>query len=55
MKDYLRQIVSLTPAPILCCFESNPEECHRRVLAQYIHDLLGIDVPEWRDQVSLLG
>ncbi|MGD9661651.1 MAG: hypothetical protein AB7U63_10290 [Porticoccaceae bacterium] len=55
LENYLRQIVSLTPAPILCCFESNPEECHRRVLAKYIHELMGIDVPEWRDQVSLLG
>lgn len=59
LKDYLRQIEAETPNAILCCFESNSEECHRRVLAAYIQEQLGEIVPEWVDtspkQGSLLG
>lgn len=33
--------------PILCCFELNPEECHRRVLAAFIKENINLDVPEW--------
>lgn len=59
LADYLRQIEAETPNAILCCFESNPEECHRRVLAAYIQEQLGEIVPEWVDpspkQGNLLG
>ena len=44
---YLKQIEELAPDPILCCYESNPDECHRRVLAAFIKKELGWDVPEW--------
>lgn len=47
LREYLAGIESQTPEPILCCFESDPEQCHRRVLASYIKELLDIDVPEW--------
>lgn len=58
LRDYLREIERETPEPILCCFESDPGECHRRILAAYIKELLGIDIPEWEArqlaQASLL-
>lgn len=48
LRVYLTSIERQTPEPILCCFESDPEQCHRRVLAAYIKELLDIDVPEWK-------
>lgn len=54
---YLDEIERTTPDPILCCYEADPQQCHRRVLAAYIKELLGRDVPEWREgppQGSLL-
>ena len=36
LRLYLQEIEKRTPDPILCCFELNPEECHRRVLAAFI-------------------
>lgn len=52
LRDYLADIERRTPEPILCCFESDPEQCHRRVLAAYIKELLGIDVLEWQSPGS---
>lgn len=58
LRLYLQEIERETPDPILCCFELNPEECHRRVLAAYIKEKLNWDVPEWGsrgpEQASLL-
>lgn len=59
LRLYLREIEARTPDPILCCFEVNPEECHRRVLAEFIKENLNLDVPEWSGrrhdgQLSLL-
>lgn len=58
LRDYLADIERQTPEPILCCFEIAPGQCHRRVLAAYIKELLDIDVPEWStlgiSQASLL-
>lgn len=55
---YLKKIEAETPDPILCCFEADPNECHRRVLAAYIKEKLNWDVPEWGskapEQASLL-
>jgi hypothetical protein len=50
LRMYLREIEQETPNPILCCFESDPGECHRRVLAAYVKELLGIDIPEWQNR-----
>lgn len=47
LKNYLHEIESATPNPILCCFEVDENQCHRRVLAQYIKEKLQINVPEW--------
>lgn len=47
LQDYLREIERQTPDPILCCFEADPRECHRRVLAAFIKEKLGTNVPEW--------
>ncbi|MFQ8738155.1 MAG: DUF488 family protein [Bilophila wadsworthia] len=38
LRLYLQEIEKRTPDPILCCFELNPEECHRRVLAAFIRE-----------------
>lgn len=45
----LQEIERETPDPILCCFEADPGECHRRVLAAYIKEKLNWDVPEWSE------
>ncbi len=58
LRLYLQEIEAVTPNPVLCCFESDPKQCHRRVLAAYIKEMLGWDVPEWKggilEQASLL-
>ena len=47
LKRYLQEIERQTRDPILCCFEKDQTQCHRRVLATFIRNRLGIDVPEW--------
>ena len=47
LRLYLQEIEKRTPDPILCCFELNPEECRRRVLAAFIKENINLDVPEW--------
>lgn len=58
LRLYLQEIERETPDPILCCYESDPNECHRRVLAAYIREKLNWDIPEWGgtgpEQASLL-
>lgn len=58
LREYLDEIAVRTPEPILCCYEADPEQCHRRVLAEYAKIWLGMDMPEWsapaRGQASLL-
>ncbi len=51
----LDEILAVVAEPILCCYEKNPAECHRRVLAQFVQDVLGEIIPEWTDRPSLLG
>ena len=46
---YLDSVLVLTPDPILCCFEADASQCHRRILADYLKELLGLDVPEWKE------
>ncbi len=40
------------PAPILCCYEKDPSQCHRSILAAYIKEKLGLDVPEWQPDAT---
>ncbi len=47
LREYLDAIVARTPQPILCCYEADPEQCHRRILAEYAKTHLGMDMPEW--------
>lgn len=47
LRSYLQEVERLAPNPILCCFEENPQECHRHVLAGFIREKLGLNVPEW--------
>ncbi|MDR2726609.1 MAG: hypothetical protein LBC10_01280 [Deltaproteobacteria bacterium] len=53
LRIYLQEIERETPDPILCCFETDPNECHRLLLAGYIKELLGIEVPEWQSREPL--
>lgn len=46
--EYLLEITARTPNAILCCYEADPRECHRSVLAAYIKKFLGLTVPEWK-------
>ena len=50
----LEELGREVPEPILCCYEKNPDRCHRRVLAEYVRKTLGMDIPEWGGQLSLL-
>ncbi|EFL53085.1 protein of unknown function DUF1130 [Solidesulfovibrio fructosivorans JJ]] len=43
----LGRIEDRVPNPILCCYEKDPAECHRTILAQFIQERLGLEVPEW--------
>lgn len=58
LRLYLQEVERETPNPILCCFEADQHECHRRVLASFIKEKLNWDVPEWSlakpEQASLL-
>lgn len=40
---------------LLLCYEMNPRDCHRWVLAQSIHAISGITVRELRDGTELAG
>jgi len=52
LQHYLEEIERRTPNPILCCFEADATQCHRRVLAAFIKERLNWDVPEWHQQSS---
>ena len=47
LRLYLESIQTRVPDPILCCYEMDPAECHRSVLAAFIKENLNLDVPEW--------
>ena len=49
LERYLGSVLALTPEPILCCFEADASQCHRRILAGYLKEMLGLDVPEWKE------
>ena len=55
LKNYLENLERSVREPILCCFEADPRECHRRVLARYVKKLLGWDIPEWRENGEQQG
>lgn len=48
LRQYFAAICETTPEPILCCYEKNPEDCHRSVLAEYVEEKLGLTLTEWR-------
>lgn len=52
LRMYLDAVESETPDPILCCYEADPAECHRSILAEFIFEKLGIRVTEWQPQSS---
>jgi hypothetical protein len=57
LRAYLEELERRVPDPILCCYEADASQCHRRVLAAYVKELLGWDMPEWQagpPQASLL-
>lgn len=47
LRSYLLEIALATPRPILCCYERQPEDCHRSVLAGILREKLGWEVHEW--------
>ena len=38
----------------LLCYESPNEFCHRRILAEYIYNETGIEIPEWKNQKEIM-
>jgi hypothetical protein len=55
LRAALDGVLAVVDKPILCCYEKNPADCHRRELAQYILTMLGQIVPEWTANPSLLN
>jgi len=55
LRAALDGVCAVVADPVLCCYETNPAECHRRELAQYVLDVLGQVIPEWSAQPSLLA
>jgi len=35
------------PGTILLCYEKPGQFCHRRVLAKWMEDAVGVEIPEW--------
>ena len=52
---YLQEIEKITPNAILCCFESDPSECHRSILAKYALEHLGVIIEEWKSNKPVQG
>lgn len=52
LRDYLRILCETYPDPILCCYEKDPAQCHRSVLAAYVMEKLDIDLPEWKPEAG---
>jgi hypothetical protein len=48
LRRLLATIEAAVPHPILCCYEKDPAQCHRGVVARFIEAKLGIIVPEWQ-------
>ena len=46
--EYLDEVEAATPNPILCCYEVDPAECHRTILAEFIFKMTGVTVKEWQ-------
>lgn len=42
-----QEIYNVLKGYVLLCWEKPGEFCHRRLVAQWIYDKLGIEVPEW--------
>ncbi len=55
LRSALAGVEALVSEPILCCYERNSAQCHRRVLAQFALDVLGMVIPEWTPHPTLLG
>ncbi len=52
LRDVLARAESMAKNPILCCYEAEPWQCHRRVLAGVVLEKLGFEMPEWTDVVQ---
>ena len=48
LRELLSQIEKAVPNPVLCCYEKDIIECHRGILALYVQDWIGLEIPEWR-------
>lgn len=52
LKAYLDTVCETTPDPIFCCYEKDPADCHRSILAAYLKEKLGLDVREWQPEAG---
>lgn len=53
LRAALDEVAAMVPdGPVLCCYERDPGECHRRVLAEIVRERLGVDIPEWPPQTQ---
>jgi len=49
LRACLVEVEAATPDPILCCYEADAGQCHRRVLAEHVLEVLGLEIPEWQE------
>ena len=52
-----KEVYEILKDKVLLCWEKPGEFCHRRLVAKWIQEKLGIEVPEWdpSDEVEQLG
>jgi len=52
LRSVLARAESMAKNPILCCYEVESDQCHRRVLAEVVMERIGFELPEWTGVVQ---
>lgn len=55
LMEYLDEICRRVPNPILCCYEREPELCHRSILADYARQWINVEMHEWEPDSTQLS
>lgn len=48
-QQVLNDLLSLSPTPIMTCYEKSGDFCHRHICGKWLHDKTGIEVIELTD------
>ena len=52
LKELFEEIQTQAKDPVLCCYEKEPADCHRSLLAEYVYETIGINITEWQPDES---